>query len=115
LFFSRSIQKLINLAAIENILPLAIITTMIKFIVAKSMNYSRTVIGSYDSYQDAKQQVDLAASSHRAIYGDDNTLSKTENSASKYPYKIEITEMTHEAGLIKDVYYVERRDDDLPY
>ena len=55
------------------------------------------------------------ASAHRAIYGSDNTLRKTENSASKYPYKIEITEVTHEAGLLKDIYYVERCEDDLPY
>ena len=86
---------------------------MPKFLVAKSMNYHRTELGTYDSYLVAKQQVDLAASSHRAIYGDDNTISKTENSASKYPYKIEITEMTAEAGLIKDIYYVERCGNDL--
>lgn len=87
---------------------------MTKFIVTKSENYHVTELKSYDDYEQAKQHVDTLASAHRKVFGDHNSVSKTENSASSYPYKIEITEMTHEAGLITDIYYIKRCEDDLP-
>ncbi len=80
------------------------------------MSYRKIIVGKYETYSEARNRVDLAVAAHRGTYGDDNTVSRTENSASNYPYKIEITEMTHEAGLIKDIYYVEKwNDDELPY
>ena len=89
---------------------------MSHYLAVKSMNYHTTIVGKYETYLEARNRVDLAVAAHRGTYGDDNTVSRVENSASKYPYKVEITEMTHEAGLIKDIYYVEKwNDDELPY
>ena len=88
---------------------------MSHYLAVKLISFRKTVIGKYETYIEARNRIDLAVAAHRGTYGDDNSVGRSENSASKYPYKIEITEMTSEAGLIKDTYYVERYDNDLPY
>lgn len=78
------------------------------YTVTKYENYHKTVVDKYENYAEAKAKVEELARLHRVIYGSDNTISCVENSASRTPYKVEIREMTHEAGLVVDLFYVER-------
>lgn len=75
------------------------------------MNYDTRVLEEYSSFEEAKKRVCLEVDRHRVIFGhEDSSISITENSASSYPYKVEISVFTAEAGLLKDVFAVQKED-----
>jgi len=78
------------------------------FFAVASMNYHQVTLGEYSSFEEAKKRVCSEVAKHRVIFGhEDSSTSVTENSASKYPYKVEISTFTAEAGLLKDIYAVQ--------
>ena len=82
------------------------------FLVTKYENYHRSIVDSYEDYDVAKTKVEELVRLHRVIYGRNNTISRVENSASRCLYKAEIREVTHEAGLVVDLYCIERDSND---
>ena len=82
-----------------------------KFLVISSMNYNTRVLEEYSSFEEAMNRVCIEVERHRVLYGhEDSSISVTENSASRYPYKVEISVFTAEAGLLKDVFAVQKED-----
>ena len=75
------------------------------------MNYHTVVLDNYPSFEGAKNRVQSEVNRHEITFGhEDSTISVTENSASRYPYRVEISVFTAEAGLLKDVFVVQKED-----
>ena len=60
------------------------------------------VLGIHDTYQSARNQVTQAVIQYRNTYGRDGLMSRSDNSASRYPYRVEITEPGS-----RDCFYIE--------
>jgi len=69
-------------------------------------------LGSFLTFTEAKKAVDKSFDNDRRFFGNGDSIGYSGNSASLCPYRIEVSEMTAEAGLIKDIYYVEKVDDE---
>jgi hypothetical protein len=60
------------------------------------------ILGIYDTYSLAKDKVTQAVILYRNTYGREGSISRCDNSASRYPYRIEIEEFGS-----RDCFYVE--------
>jgi len=60
------------------------------------------VLGHYDSYEQAHSKIAQAVIEHRNVFGRDGSISRVTNSASRYPFRVEITN----CGII-DRFYIQ--------
>lgn len=64
-------------------------------------NQPSELIGTFETYSEAKSMLTCAVIKHRNIFGRNSILSRCSNSSSRYPYRIEITD-----DNLTDCYYV---------